>query len=409
MWIIFRKHHVQLFADQRHVVVGMELKGPDNSLRVRQIRMLGEVEGGSLKIGKQLSAQTIQQRNCEAETLKVFRLITSQVNRVSIFHSLSFGRSSFRDTLIWSCRYSGSSYKGRSSSRRNRRRAPTRIWRTATIYGNTWLEYCSAGAIWHIFRNKCALISYKRLGRRPCAWGRNGRRFCARRHPPTAYWATTAICRKRPTLTASRCSPWFWPWAVVPWDNITCRTRLDCWKICWAYCTLDRPGCSVKYVLRISAVRNIKRETFLIVNFTFQVTSLLRRILPEIKPETLASVTSVERLPPTDFSIVSAANSGLSHVTDFDEHSAGILDVFLSCIAKALTVQVKAKGKENNGKALQTVSLATSIHPKSYVGTRWWLRGCMTRKLAEVIIQLLKDMASVSARNQLVFFVRILF
>jgi len=101
-------------------------------------------------------------------------------------------------------------------------------------------------------------------------------------------------------------------------------------------------------------------------------------------------------LPPTDFSIVSAANSGFTHASDFNEHSAGILDVFLSCIAKALTVQVKIKGKENNGKALQTVSLATSIHPKSYVGTRWWLRGCMTRKLAEVIIQLLKDMASVS-------------
>lgn len=61
----------------------MELKGPDNSLRVRQIRVLGEIEGGSLKIGKQLSAQTIQQRNCEAETLKVFRLITSQVSVIS--------------------------------------------------------------------------------------------------------------------------------------------------------------------------------------------------------------------------------------------------------------------------------------------------------------------------------------
>lgn len=124
------------------------------------------------------------------------------------------------------------------------------------------------------------------------------------------------------------------------------------------------------------------------------MTSLLKRILPEIKPEVLANVISVKRLPPTDFSIISA-NNGLSHNTEFDEHSAGILDVFLSCIAKALTVQVKVKGKENNGKALQSVSLATSIHPKSQVGTRWWLRGCMTRKLAEVIIQLLKDMASV--------------
>lgn len=73
-----------LRLDQRHVVVSMELKGPDNSLRVRQIRVLGEVEGESLKVGKQLSAQTIQQRNCEAETLKVFRLITSQVSACSL-------------------------------------------------------------------------------------------------------------------------------------------------------------------------------------------------------------------------------------------------------------------------------------------------------------------------------------
>lgn len=67
----------------------MELKGPDNSLRVRQIRMLGEIEGESLKVGKQLSAQTIQQRNCEAETLKVFRLITSQVYAILVHFILS--------------------------------------------------------------------------------------------------------------------------------------------------------------------------------------------------------------------------------------------------------------------------------------------------------------------------------
>jgi hypothetical protein len=67
------------FLDARHTVVRLELKGPDNSLRLRQIRVLGEVEGESLKIGRQHSAQTIQQRNCETETLRVFRLITSQV------------------------------------------------------------------------------------------------------------------------------------------------------------------------------------------------------------------------------------------------------------------------------------------------------------------------------------------
>lgn len=134
--------------------------------------------------------------------------------------------------------------------------------------------------------------------------------------------------------------------------------------------------------------------------FLLKVTSLLRRMLPEIKPLALASVVNVEHLPPADFSIVSVTNKGNEQSSEFDEHEPGILDVFLSCIAKALTVQVKVKGKENGGKALQTVSLATSIHPKNDVGSRWWLRGCMTRKLAEVIIQLLKDMAVVSEKKK---------
>lgn len=125
------------------------------------------------------------------------------------------------------------------------------------------------------------------------------------------------------------------------------------------------------------------------------MTSLLRRILPDIKPEILAGVVNVERLPPSDFSIISATNTDYSDAASYDEQSPRILDIFLSCIAKALTVQVKVKGKENNVKTLQSFTLATTIHPKRHVGQRWWLRGCMTRKLAEVIIQLLKDMASV--------------
>lgn len=80
-------------------------------------------------------------------------------------------------------------------------------------------------------------------------------------------------------------------------------------------------------------------------------------------------------------------------------YRAGILDVLLSVIAKSLTVQIKAKGKTNSGsnlKELNTVTLATSIHPKDNMCSRWWLRGYVSRKLAEVIVHLIKDMASVS-------------
>jgi len=53
----------------------------------------------------------------------------------------------------------------------------------------------------------------------------------------------------------------------------------------------------------------------------FQVTSLLRRMLPEISPAVLGSVMSVDRLPPADFSIVSAANKApLELEPQFDIH-----------------------------------------------------------------------------------------
>lgn len=67
------------FLEPSDNVIRLELKGPDNSVRLRQIRILGKIEGEFLKVGKLYSAGTIQQRNCEAETLKVFRLITGKV------------------------------------------------------------------------------------------------------------------------------------------------------------------------------------------------------------------------------------------------------------------------------------------------------------------------------------------
>lgn len=77
----------------------------------------------------------------------------------------------------------------------------------------------------------------------------------------------------------------------------------------------------------------------------------------------------------------------------------GILDIFLSIIAKALSVQVKAKMKNGSPgapKEINTVTLATSINSKDNIGKRWYLRGCVNRKLAEVIVHFVKDMASVS-------------
>lgn len=83
--------------------------------------------------------------------------------------------------------------------------------------------------------------------------------------------------------------------------------------------------------------------------FSFQVTSLLRRVLPEVTPSRLASIIGVKSLPPADISdIIHSTEKG-------DWTKLGILDMFLGCIAKALTVQLKAKGTTITGTAGTTV------------------------------------------------------
>ncbi|XP_074101339.1 MYC binding protein highwire isoform X2 [Cotesia typhae] len=333
-------------TDPRHIIIGLEFKGPDNSLRVRQIRVLGETEGEPLKIGKQLSTQTIQQHNCEAETLKVFRLITSQV----------FGK------LI----------QGEMMPQRRQQQeseANDELEESNDLREHMVGILFSRSKLTHLQKQVCS-------------------------HIVQAIRKETIRLREEWELLL--CSP-------TPANSILSESS-DVPKASDTYCF---EMLSMVLALSGSAVgRNYLSHQYGLIKDILsllhtgsarvqrQVTSLLRRILPEIKPEHFANVLGVERLPPSDFSIVSVTNSGNASASNFDEHAAGILDVFLSCIAKTLAVQVKIKGKENNGKALQTVSLATSIHPKSYVGSRWWLRGCMTRKLAEVIIQLLKDMAT---------------
>lgn len=75
------------------------------------------------------------------------------------------------------------------------------------------------------------------------------------------------------------------------------------------------------------------------------MTSLLRRVLPEVTPVRLASIIGVKALPPADISdIIHSTEKG-------DWNKLGILDMFLGCIAKALTVQLKAKGTTISGTA----------------------------------------------------------
>lgn len=128
-----------------------------------------------------------------------------------------------------------------------------------------------------------------------------------------------------------------------------------------------------------------------------QVTALLRRVLPEIPPSLLASLLKVKRLPSVD--LVSSSDD------PFNPLDPGVLDVFLACIAKALTVQTKVKGRTSNvpknvpgekipSRGVVSVTLGTAIHPREKMERRWWLRGRMSRKLAEEMMSVIREMST---------------
>lgn len=96
--------------------------------------------------------------------------------------------------------------------------------------------------------------------------------------------------------------------------------------------------------------------------FFQQVVSVLRRVLPDVKPQTLANILSVPCLPPVEYSIVSMASKEEGD-KGFDPKKPCILDVFLACIAKALTVQMKVKAAGPH-KGVTSVTLAESLTEK---------------------------------------------
>nr|CAD7431359.1 unnamed protein product [Timema monikensis] len=368
--------------DARHSVVRLELKGPDNSLRLRQVRVLGEVDGESVRLTRQHSATTIQQRNCETETLRVFRLITSQV-----FGKLILGEQTLPENA-----------EGEESN-------DLKEHMVGILFSRSKLTHLQKQVCVHIvqaIRKEASRVREEWEASLCSGQPPTGSSTSGEPSTPAAAKSTDAYCFEMLSmvlaLSGSSVGRAYLSHQYILLKDILSLLHTGSARVQRQreYCVCSLGGNNS----RMHSDSGVLFVTFKRLGCTLVdlplVTSLLRRMLPEISPMLLGNVMNVDHMPPADFSIVSAANKGPmepKHV--FDIHRVGILDVFLSCIAKALTVQVKVKGKDAaGGKGLTTVTLATSIHPRDFVGARWWLRGCITRKLAEVIIQLLKDMAA---------------
>ncbi|BET00252.1 RING [Nesidiocoris tenuis] len=311
--------------EKSHNVLRLEMKGGDNSMRIRQVRVLGKMDGESLKVRPQHSAHSIQQRNTESETLRVFRLITSQV----------FGK------LI-----TGEQEEAEGEGSNDLKEHVVGI-----LFSRSKLTHLQKQVCVHIVQaiRKEAQAMREEWETRLCSAN-----TCTSNEAPDTY------C----------------------FEMLSMVLALSGSAVGRSYLAHQHGLLSDLLSLLHTGSARVQR----------QVTALLRRMLAEVPPSTLAHIMGVRELPPTDFSIAAAASRS-SDGSTFDSGKMGILDVFLSCIAKALTVQVKTKGNKE-GKGVCSISLATCIHPRDNVGPRWWLRGCISRKLAEDTIGLIRDMAA---------------
>ncbi|XP_047671327.1 E3 ubiquitin-protein ligase MYCBP2 isoform X17 [Tachysurus fulvidraco] len=332
-------------------VIKIEMKGPENTLRVRQVKVLGWKEGDTIKIAGQISASVAQQKNCEAETLRVFRLITSQV-----FGKLICGDAEPTPEQ---------EEKNLLSSPEGEDKAPS----------DADLKEHMVGIIFS--RSKLTNLQ---------------KQVCA--HIVQAIRMEATRVREE------------WEHAISSKENANSQPSDDdassdayCFELLSMVLALSGSNVGRQY---LAQQLTLLQDLFSLLHTASprvqrQVTSLLRRVLPEVTPVRLASVIGVKSLPPADISdIIHSTEKG-------DWNKLGILDMFLGCIAKALTVQLKAKGTTIAGiagmaaaKGVTTVTLPM-IFNSSYIRrgeSHWWMKGSTPPQIAEIIIKLVKDMAA---------------
>lgn len=115
-----------------------------------------------------------------------------------------------------------------------------------------------------------------------------------------------------------------------------------------------------------------------------QIVSLFRRILTDISPGSFATLVRADSVPD---GTIQASSEKVS------KNMYGILDVFLAVIAKALSVQPKSRGAASRYSDLKcSVYLEDHLSGQPRDGVRWWLRGRASHKLADHVISLLRDM-----------------
>ncbi|XP_060843295.1 E3 ubiquitin-protein ligase MYCBP2 isoform X2 [Rhopalosiphum padi] len=311
--------------DHSHKVLCIEVRGGDTSVRVRQVKVLGTVSGDSLPYGRQYNYSTIQHRQCENETLKVFRSITFQV-----FGKLIQGKETSMDSSVEESK-------------------DLKEHMVGILFSQSKLTHLQKQVCTHIVDaiQKEAVIMREE-------WEKS-------------------VCKTDTTSNNGM---------VTPTDSY-------CFEMLSMVSALSGSNAGRSYLANqydlLSNLLSLLHTGSARVQR--QVTLLFKRVLPEVSPSAFASLTG-SRLPSTGFSIASPPSKN---------YQVGLLDSFLSVIAKALILQVKVKGA-NGSKVVNSLKLRDVDLDEDE--SLWFLKGDSNRKLADDIIRILWDLSNGKLRGK---------
>jgi RCR-type E3 ubiquitin transferase len=379
-----------LVKDETNTHFRIELRGVENNIRVRQIKILGNSNENVKKnpeissIAKKLTnPHHIQQKYCEQETLRVFRVLTNQVFGKLIInqeHPLINPSSSIAESNINS--------PGCDS-------LDLREHMVGILFSRSKLTHLQKQIIVHIVHS-----IQKEAQKSHDEW---------EAHVKTIH-STSIVKSTSSEIGFSKFSD------VYCFEMLSMVLALSGSSVGRSY--LSHQNDLIKDLLSLlhTGSERVQRQVIL----------LLRRILPEISPETLSNILEIPFQPNKD------VNYLLQNPKQIKPQNLGILDHLLSIIAKSLQIQVKLKNTSGLVQSKnQNVRLADHILPisrelpvvyqhqfssgteggesnasfsssrdfdrssvKECTQTRWFLHGTASTKLAENIICLIKDMMS---------------
>lgn len=322
--------------DDGYIHFRIELKGAE-TLRVRQVKLLGlptiyealSSQKSNIKLG---NAYQIQHRNCEAETLRVFRLLTAQV-----FGKLILGKdqdqTTNEDTVSNVPRSIETLSTGGLESNATSMLADSldlREHMVGILFSRSKLSHLQKQVIVHI-----VYAIRKETLRAKDEW----EALNSASNMPTAV-IEIPHDQKSETLSENSRTP-----------DVYCFEMLSM-VLALSGSTVGRSYLSNQHGLLKDLLTLLHTGSDRVQR---QVTALLRRILPEILPDQVADLLGVQQMPATDFSIINQDSE------DFDMNRLGMLDIFLAVIAKSLQLQVKIKSTTATNKQPTILRLCSCI------------------------------------------------